>query len=330
MSNLKLTKRDIQLAEKLSQYGILSTRQIETMCFSGIRTTTVLRRLRRLEEDEYLRRVPETRPYIWTLGKRDMLLYEMPRYGLINRNTLSHDMAINDVRWVLEKAGLGAAWKPGHILRKQAARTYTNSRGSIDAIPDGLIGVPVQGTYRGVALEVELHAKGHYRYRKVFQSYYDKKNIWKIWYIVAHEKLGQQILKISSKVYWNKAPGFVAYSLLDELVKDPFTARAWTAQGSAMVSEIFPLVPSSKIAEPTPSIEHPAQLPAHLLSRKQSMTESLDATNSSAPKEIFESTNPPEIRAGLTYRGGLGGVWRAKSSSEESKSDAESEVPHGN
>ena len=61
------------------------------------------------------------------------------------------------------------------------------------------------------------------------------------------------------------------------------------------------------------------------------MTESLDATNSSAPKEIFESTNPPEIRAGRTYRGGLGKTpvgevfFRRKG-----KSDAESEVPHGN
>ena len=207
MSNLKLTKRDIQLAEKLSQYGILSTRQIETMCFSGIRTTTVLRRLRRLEEDEYLRRVPETRPYIWTLGKRDMLLYEMPRYGLINRNTLSHDMAINDVRWVLEKAGLGAAWKPGHILRKQAARTYTNSRGSIDAIPDGLIGVPVQGTYQALLWRSSFTLKATIDTERCSSRTTTKKNIWKIWYIVAHEKLGQQILKISSKVYWNKAPG---------------------------------------------------------------------------------------------------------------------------
>ena len=318
MSNLVITQRDRKLLARVSDFGLLSTRQIEAMVFSGVASTTVLRRLRRLEEAGYLRRVPEIRAHVWTLGARNPLPYELQTYGIINRNTLAHDVTVSDVRWALEKAGLGAAWKSGHVLRKEAGATYSKSRGAVDAIPDGLIGIPVQGSYRGVALEVELHAKGRHRYRKVFESYRSKKNIWKIWYVVAHQKLGQQIIGISTPLYWDRAPGFVVYSLIDELVRDPFTARAVSSQGSVLVPEIFPIT----------SVP-PAHSPAHPLSGYASIAKSIDEDNTLALQEKFNGSHAPETGARLTYRGGLRGSLVAESLLEETKSDSESEVSHG-
>ena len=252
--------------------------------------------------------MPEIRAHVWTLGARNPLPYELQPYGIINRNTLSHDVTVSEVRWALEKAGLGAAWKSGHVLRKEAGATYSKSRGAVDAIPDGLIGIPVQGSYRGVALEVELHAKGRHRYRKVFESYRSKKNIWKIWYVVAHQKLGQQIIGISTPLYWDRAPGFVVYSLIDELVRDPFTARAVSSQGSVLVPEIFPIT----------SVP-PAQSPAHPLSGYASIAKSIDEDNTLALQENFNGSHAPETGARLTYRGGLRGSLVAEPLLEETR-----------
>jgi len=45
-----LTARDLTLFEKLSDYGMLSTAQINLLIFSSIAKTTVLKRLRHLED----------------------------------------------------------------------------------------------------------------------------------------------------------------------------------------------------------------------------------------------------------------------------------------
>src|SRR5277367_3070507 len=110
------------------------------MVFSRVNSATGLRRLPRLEAAGYLRRVPETRAHVWTLGARNPFPYELQPYGIINRNTLSHDVTESAVRLTPEKAGLGAAWKAAHVPRKDAGVTYSKSRGAVDAIPDGLIG----------------------------------------------------------------------------------------------------------------------------------------------------------------------------------------------
>jgi DNA-binding Lrp family transcriptional regulator len=52
-----MTPRDIYIIKKIAAYGMLTTKQINSVCFKSIATTTVLRRLRMLEDEKYIQRL---------------------------------------------------------------------------------------------------------------------------------------------------------------------------------------------------------------------------------------------------------------------------------
>jgi DNA-binding MarR family transcriptional regulator len=54
---MKFTERDRNLLGTLSDFGLLSTKQIQHLIFQGIRKTTMLRRLRLLEKRNLIRRI---------------------------------------------------------------------------------------------------------------------------------------------------------------------------------------------------------------------------------------------------------------------------------
>jgi site-specific DNA recombinase len=158
--------------------------------FPGVRSTTVLRRLRKLEkEGELIRTV--SNPYVWTIPEGHAENLGVTPYGPVNRNTLAHEVAVSSVRWALECIGIGQTWTPGHVLRKNAAQSLRSREEQPQAVPDGLFIVSRDGTHCPVALEVELHAKSRSRYRKVLLAYYCKRGLSKLWYVVPHERMGQ-------------------------------------------------------------------------------------------------------------------------------------------
>ena len=52
-----IMNRDKELCRRLHSFGLLTTRQIAATLFPGIALTTILRRLRKLEEASYIRRI---------------------------------------------------------------------------------------------------------------------------------------------------------------------------------------------------------------------------------------------------------------------------------
>jgi hypothetical protein len=110
-----------------------------------------------------------------------------------NRNSLEHDVILSDVRIALTKAGLGSNWAPEHELRRAAWKEHYQQHTETDVIPDALVTVRINGTYRVVALELELRMKSRERYQKIFRTYGNKKAIWMIWYLVPHARMGERL-----------------------------------------------------------------------------------------------------------------------------------------
>ncbi len=54
MSQIIIQERDKFLIQLLKKYEVMSTRQIQKIVFSKINYTTMMRRLRRLEESKYI------------------------------------------------------------------------------------------------------------------------------------------------------------------------------------------------------------------------------------------------------------------------------------
>ncbi len=72
-----LQPRDHALLSKLAKYSVLSTRQIAKIAFDNIAHTTMMRRLRALEEEKYIHRgVPlDTGVNTWILGQEGRKLW---------------------------------------------------------------------------------------------------------------------------------------------------------------------------------------------------------------------------------------------------------------
>ena len=107
---LRLTGRDLYFLEGLNSYFLLTTKQIRRLYFKETDIRTVLRRLRQLHRADYIRRFKggETGECIWTLGKKSeqILAQEIKLKGL-NRNTLAHDLKVNDLRLHLYDLAIG-------------------------------------------------------------------------------------------------------------------------------------------------------------------------------------------------------------------------------
>lgn len=66
---MNITNRDIEIFKLIANYGMLSTKQINSICFNSIATTTVLRRLRMLEDKKFIQRLLglESQDVLWLL-----------------------------------------------------------------------------------------------------------------------------------------------------------------------------------------------------------------------------------------------------------------------
>src|SRR5437868_1895160 len=122
-----LQPRDNELLVSLKKFGVLSTPQILKLHFLSVAKTTALRRLRTLEASHFIRRaVPlDNGTKTWTVdfkGKNEMGLEERLQFS--NRNTIKHDVLVNDIRMKLELLGLGLNWIPEYQLKADAFRNY--------------------------------------------------------------------------------------------------------------------------------------------------------------------------------------------------------------
>lgn len=236
-----LNQRDLELLNLLARSAVLTTKQINDRVFRGIDIRTVLRRLRKLEKEKLVARALGLPNYevAWhlTLKGADAVGYINPKRNFHVLN-LSHDVKLNALRFILEDQGISRSWIPEHEIRSQMARRYGLSAMKNRSVPDGLMGVFREGINESVAIELELNYKNKDRYRNIFRSYAEKKNIKAVWYLVLKKQMGEHLTKLWKQHTHNYGPWFF-WSLVDDLEKNGSKATIYCHHESYLIEELF-------------------------------------------------------------------------------------------
>jgi hypothetical protein len=253
-----ITKRDNQLFQKLSTHGMLSTKQATTFLFNSIARTTVLRRLRILEANYYLKRITglDGHDVLWVLTDKgaNAAGVSTPKKSW-SKNILQHDYKLLSLRLELEKAGIAQTWIPEHEIRSLIYKKYGLQEGKQKLIPDGLMGIDAMGKFGSVAIELELTLKNQNRIKDIVSRYQEKKDLSAVWYIAS----SQSILKSFFREWRNhqrfNRPLKLYGSLFEEVIKNPAEATVFSEGNACMIKDIWRI--------------RPAHTPAHGVSIQQ-------------------------------------------------------------
>jgi len=260
---ISLTSRDHVLLSKLSSFGVLSTRQLEKLVFQSVRSTTVLRRLRKLKRSGFINRVTglPCGELSWIVTQKGATrVCASEAIVSVSKNTLEHAIAISDVRMILEKCKAAHGWIPEHELKRQWGVERKWRKHEFTVVPDGMFGTLVSGQTRVLSLEVELHAKSKRLYRRLFEKYPDHVPIWKVWYVVPDDKIGKFILGLWKEMAPRGKEDWIVWSRLSDLKDDLLNARVYSNLGSLPISKWITL--QNPIAEAN-ARTNTAQTPAH-------------------------------------------------------------------
>lgn len=171
---MNLTKRDLRLLEVLLNYGMLTTRQLNTHVFRGIARTTMLRRLRILESQNLLARLHrlDSQEHLWILKQKgaDELSAALPKRHW-SKNLIPHDLKLLSLRIELESSGIAYDWTPEHTIRSEIMRENGYRRIENLLIPDGLMSTSINGIKESIAVELELTQKNKTKLRKTLWNY---------------------------------------------------------------------------------------------------------------------------------------------------------------
>ncbi len=272
---MQTTQRDLELFRRLSKYGMLSTQQIAKIVFNEIALTTILRRLRLLEDKKLITRVATlpSHEVLWSVTERgaESVSVSVPKRHW-SKNLLEHDYKLLSLRLLLEEGGIARSWTPEHEIRSMAFRKY-GLRGMKDrVIPDALISTCVKGKMESVAVEMELTLKNETKLKKVLSHYREANDLLGVWYIIPRKSMTNQIHKV-----WNDCRHFakgtnIFYSYLDDVMKNPLTANLISIEPLRKIGEVF-----------TPL---PAQVTAHHLS-------TLDEKKNESKVELTKENHAP-------------------------------------
>lgn len=301
MSKFRITKRDKSLLLKLSELGLMSTRQIEQLIFSKILSGTVLRRLRKLAKLKLITKESGVHggPAIWMLsskGGKEIGVTEI--YGSMNRNQLEHEILISEIGGLLDQAQVLLRWKPGFNTKREVLK-QSKGRNSFqtDVIPDALfVGRCTDGKNPVFALELELNLKSKRRYQKIFETYSNKKGVQYLWYIVRHPKQGERLLQIWNEVDHRSSKGAVQFvwSDLNEIKKNFSQVKLHTSDDE-MIS-LFQILKTNV---------QPAQAHAHPVGRNKNSSPIKKITQATVVKA--ESSNNPSPLADTKLSDLVGG-----------------------
>lgn len=249
---MQITNRDLELLRQLSKYGMLSTGQIAKMTFQQIALTTVLRRLRLLEEHKLIQRVATlpTHEVLWSLTDRgaEAADVSVPKRNW-SKNMLDHDYKLLSLRLLLEGNGVARSWTPEHEIRSMAFRKY-GLRGMKDrVIPDALMGVSVKGKMESVALELELTLKNSTKLKKVIRHYRDSDGLYGVWYIVPRKSIKDQIHKVWNECRILTKGTRIFYPYFDEVMATPATASLASIEPMRKIAEVFTPLPAQVSAQ---------------------------------------------------------------------------------
>ncbi len=255
-----ITERDINLLKKLSNYSMLSTKQIKNLCFGSIAKTTVLRRLRVLEKEKYIQRIGglESQDTLWFLLETGAKIGEvqLPKRHW-SKNLLEHDFKLIALRLLLENHDLAHSWMPEHEIRRSIFKNNDFRSAKEKLIPDGLMGIEVNGIKQTLAIELELTLKNKDKLRKVV-SRYKEKELHGVWYISPSKSILNSIHYQWNQTWsTNKNPPSIYLSYLDEVIKNPLNAKVYGSGFGKKTTELW-----------TPKILTPAHPSALSVSRQ--------------------------------------------------------------
>lgn len=224
---IRIQARDREVMSELSKFGILSTKQITDWYFKNADRNTVLRRLRILEKHQLIYNSSHLPSGMkaWSLSKSGASIINVHapfRYS--NRNTTFHDVCLSGVRKCLEDSGVATDWTSDIELKRELPHTdFSNT-----VVPDGLFLATINGEESVVALELELHAKSHARYRSIFNDYVFRPAVSHILYVVKEAKIIKPVAQSFMKNRMNhklKSTQKLFFILLEELETNLLTAK---------------------------------------------------------------------------------------------------------
>ena len=241
---VKLTKRDQELLKGLSQYGMFSTKQVIEQYFKEINSSTVLRRLRKLETQNFIRRVGklETNECLWGVtskaGERVGQEFFKTHWS---KSMLEHDHKLVSLRLLLESLGISKSWIPEHQIRSSIYKKYSFREAKDKLVPDGLMECSVKNYKETISVELELNLKNKSRYQKMISTYQGKDNLHAVWYIVSSRSILNCL-----KDYWSKRRSSyskvrVYFSLLEDIQNFSVNAKMIGLDLTYLIKNYFDL-----------------------------------------------------------------------------------------
>ena len=223
-----ITKRDLELFKKLSNYGMLSTKQVADTVFNSVALATILRRLRALEKDFFIKRIVGLESYelLWVLTTKgaDIANVVVPKRHW-SKNMLEHDYKLVSLRLALERSGIAHSWIPEHEIRSMIFKKYGLRNAKEKVIPDGLMGIKVNGKMESVAIELELHFKNEKRYKETIRRYQSMHDTYAVWFISPKKSILNQVYRLWMNSREHFAPIKLQVSFLEEVLLNPSKAR---------------------------------------------------------------------------------------------------------
>lgn len=200
-----------------------------------------MRRLRAFEDENFIERVAvlDDGMNCWSLtdvgGKK---IEKGNQFKHRNKNTLNHTVTLNELRFVLEKNGVGKDWTNEFDLKKVPYKRNCYDQKDYRVIPDGLIVESVFGQNHAVAVELELNLKTPSRYKRLFQQYREKKSLGLVWYLVPRSEMGLRLWKFWQQTWGYGDPSF-SFSVLSDVLSDFQNSKIVVAGKECRCREVF-------------------------------------------------------------------------------------------
>ena len=273
---MNITNRDIEVFKLIANYGMLSTKQINSTCFHSIASTTVLRRLRKLEDKKYIQRLLglESQDVLWILLQKgaETAGVAIPKRHW-SKNLLEHDHKLISLRLHLERFGIAHSWIPEHLIRANIFRKNDFRTAKEKLIPDGLMATVADDKRLSVAIELELTLKNKDKLRKTLSRYRQQDGIVGVWYISPTTSLLNSISAVWNSLGGSPTGNRLYLSLLDDVMKNNLSAKVFGHGRGSKISEIW-----------TPRPAHPSAQSVSNQNEKQEYISSESSPENHAPK----------------------------------------------
>jgi hypothetical protein len=239
---MKLTTRDNELLTGLSYYGMFSTKQIIEMYFKDVNSSTVLRRLRAIEKENYLRRVGklETNEFLWGVtakgGEHTGIDHFKTQWS---KSMLEHDHKLLSLRLILERLGIVKSWTAEHQIRSMIYKKYSLREAKNKLIPDGLIEASIKNYSETMAIELELNLKNKDRYQKIIHAYHGKEDLHAVWYIVTSQSIFNCLRDSWKKSRSSFSKLKVYFSFLEDIKNLGIEAKMFGLDSTYLIKNYF-------------------------------------------------------------------------------------------